>query len=126
MNTQTQIGAGDVEIELNGKKVVLKQHPKAGIRLSRWHSGLTGLQLAVSQMKIDAITETIGAGTGRVFENQDDFDDLAIEVYETGVMNLFVDVGNYISIMMNGGRPLVDTMPTAAAGKGRKRPQLNA
>jgi hypothetical protein len=93
-------GAGDVEIELGGKSVFLKPTLEAALRLSR--GGASGPRVLAEQcmaLNFDAVYAVIAAGLGR------DDKALQVEVFETGIINLFGACVRFVHIVSNGGRP---------------------
>lgn len=113
-----ELGAGDVEIQLNGVTKTLRCSYGAAVTLSRYAGGLSALQQQIMGQNIEAIGVTIAAGLGVEFTSE-----FAEQVYQNGLWDVFVPCGTYVGNLSNGGRPL--TMEDMAGAKGKKKAQAN-
>lgn len=94
---------GEVEIDLNGERVVLRPTPNVLRVLSKRYGGFQPLLASLSSLDFDAFVTVIAVGAGiegkgvRELENK---------VYEAGLISLLGDVSKFVVIVSNGGRPL--------------------
>lgn len=102
MSNKTHIGAGDVEIELEGETCVLKPSLKACTALSRMRGGISNTVRAVGDLDFDAMVTVIGLGLGL---SDKELKDLPEKVYETGLPELSGPLIRYLSNVANGGKP---------------------
>lgn len=112
---KTHIGAGNVEIELDGEVVVLRPNLKAAQNISRAKGGIMAAVEAVGRFDFDVMVNVIGLGIGAEGK---DARELPEKVYATGMADLVAPVINYLTILANGGRPV-----QAAGGEGDEDPQ---
>jgi hypothetical protein len=113
--TKAAIGAGNVEIDLDGETVVLRPTLKAAQTISRQAGGIRKAIDALGNFDIDVMTSIITLGmdlTGREAK------DVADKVWRTGMADLTVPVIQYLTILANGGRPV-----DATGGEGTEDPQ---
>lgn len=101
---KASLGAGNVDIELDGDTVVLKPTLNAIQAISRQSEGIMGAVRKVGQFDFDMIVLVIGLGTNTT--DRKDQRDLAERVFATGLADLVEPVTRYLSILANGGRPL--------------------
>lgn len=113
--SKPSIGAGNVEIELNGETVVLRPNLKAAQNISRAKGGIMAAVDAVGKFDFDTMVNVIALGLGAEGKEARD---LADKVYSTGMADLVAPVIRYLSILANGGRPVED-----AGGEGGDSPQ---
>lgn len=113
MAAKARLGAGNVEIELDGEPIVLKPTLKAAQTLSRQADGLLGAVQRVSRFDLDTITQVIALGSGQKVT------EVADAVWRTGVTELAEPVIRYISVLSNGGRPVDES----GGGEGDADPQ---
>ena len=106
------IGAGDVEIELDGEKAVLRPSLKAAQAISRQAGGIMGAMQALRTLDVDALTSVIALGLGKEAK------DVAEAVYRTGVADLTPPATLFLTMLANGGRPADD-----AGGEGGEDPR---
>jgi len=102
MNKKSSIGAGNVEITLDGDTVTLRPTLKAAQSISRQAGGIMGAVEAVSKFDLDAITSIIALGLDRPVK------EVAEAVWRTGCSDLAPAVIKFLGILANGGRPLDD------------------
>lgn len=103
--TAARLGAGDVEITLDGQARTLKPTLKAAIAISRMTGGLAGAMARVSQLDFDVIVAIIRAGLDL---SDVGAKDLEAKVYRSGVgfeSGLANQVNSYLSNLANGGKP---------------------
>lgn len=94
-----RIGAGDVELDLDGERVVLRPTLRTAQRLSRQSGGLARAIERVGNLELDAMVEVVQAGTGK------DGSDIADKVWRTGLPPLAAPCIRFLSNLANGGRP---------------------
>ncbi len=111
--TNTHIGAGNVEIELDGEKMVLRPTLKAAQAISRQAGGIMGAISAIGKFDIDVMSNVVALGLG--LEGKD-ARAIPEKVYATGMMELSGPVTQFLSNLSNGGRPL-------SGGEGDEDPQ---
>lgn len=104
-NSKARLGAGNVEIELDGDTVVLRPSLRAAQAISRANGGVMEAVAKVQRFDLDTITSVIALGMGSTGTNRRELEDLAEKVYDTGVMDLAAPVIKFLSIIANGGRP---------------------
>lgn len=98
------IGAGDVTIVLDGEPVVLRPSLRAAQTISRQSGGVIGAMQAVGKFDMDTITLVVAQGLGKVKPNE--VNEIAEQVYSTGLTDLVPKVTEYLTIIANGGRPV--------------------
>ena len=103
MSKKTHVGAGNVEIELDGETCILKPSLQACQALSRMRGGISNMARAVGDLDFDAMVTVIGLGLGL---SGKELKDLPERVYETGLPNLSAPLIRYLLIVANGGKPL--------------------
>jgi hypothetical protein len=99
---EARLGAGNVEIELDGQIVTLKPSLRAIQILSRQYGGLVTAIDAVGKYDFNAIEQAISVGLN---VNQKESRELPDKIFRTGLTNLAGPVISYLSILSNGGRP---------------------
>lgn len=102
MSKKTHIGAGNVEIELDGETCTLKPSLQACQALSRMRGGINNTVRAVGDLDFDAMVTVIGLGLGL---SGKELKDLPEKVYETGLPELSGPLIRYLSNVANGGKP---------------------
>jgi hypothetical protein len=98
----TSIGAGNIEITLDGEKVVLRPTLRAAQTISKQNGGIMSAVQAVANFDFETITSVIALGlnlTGSVRVNE-----VAEKVYTTGLVDLVEPVTKYLTVLANGGR----------------------
>lgn len=109
---KTKLGAGNVEIELDGESVVLRPTLKAAQTISRQAGGIMGAVQSISRFDVDVLTTVIALGLGR------DVKDTAEPVWRTGVSTLAPKAIQFLTVLANGGRP-----PEEGGGEEEADPQ---
>lgn len=104
MSSKATIGAGDVSIILDGDPATLKPSLRAAQTISRQAGGIIGAMQAVGRFELDTISLVIALGLGRVKPNE--VNDVAEQVYRTGLTDLVPKVTEFLTIIANGGRPV--------------------
>ncbi len=104
MGSKATIGAGDVTIVLGGEPAVLKPSLRAAQTISRQAGGVIGAMQAVGKFDFDTVTLVIAQGLGRVKPNE--MNEVAEQVYATGLTDLVPKVTEFLTIIANGGRPV--------------------
>ncbi len=98
MASKAKLGAGNVEITLDGETAILRPTLKAAQTLSRRSGGLVALVQEVTKFDLDAVTAVVALGLDRQPK------DVADAVWRTGVSDLAGPVVEFISVLANGGR----------------------
>jgi hypothetical protein len=111
---KAQLGAGNVEIELDGEIRILKPSLQAAQAISRQKGGIMAAIRSAGDFDFDTIVNVIALGLG---VSGKEARDLPEQVYSTGLPDLSGPVIRYLSIIANGGRPLDD------GGEGDQDPQ---
>lgn len=121
--TKARLGAGDVEIELDGETVVLRPTLKACQAISRQAEGVLGAIGRVQRYDLDTYVQVVTLGLGAEGKEARE---MPGKVFRTGMMQLIGPVTRYLMIISNGGRPAVDpdgTDDTGGAGEEDENPQ---
>jgi len=95
---KASLGAGDVDIVLDGETVTLKPSLKAAQAISRQAGGIMGALKGLSELDFDIVTGIIAVGLGR------QADDVAGAVWRTGIANLVPGASEFVTVVANGGR----------------------
>jgi len=100
---KAQLGAGNVEIELDGETVTLKPSLRAAQAISRQSGGISAAVAAVGRFDFDAIVSVVTLGLGA-----SDAEAKAIpeKIFVTGLTDLVGPVTKFLTIIANGGRPI--------------------
>lgn len=113
MAAKAKLGAGNVEITLDGETAILRPTLKAAQTLSRRSGGFMELVQEVTKFDLDAITAVVALGLDRQQK------DIAEAVWRTGVAEISGPVVEYIGILANGGRRIDES----AGGEGEADPR---
>jgi hypothetical protein len=97
--TKATLGAGDVDIELDGETVTLRPSLRAAQAISRQNGGIRGALRGVTDLDFDIITSIIAVGLGRKPAEVED------AVYRTGLPELVEGVTTFVAVIANGGKP---------------------
>jgi len=98
---EATLGAGDVEIDLGGDKVVLRPSLRAAMKLTTQPGGLSSMVQRCSNLDIEAISDVIITG-GSI-----KVDELTKElIFETGLLSLAAPCITYLNALANGGKLL--------------------
>jgi adenylosuccinate lyase len=100
----TQIGAGDVTITLSGNQVTLRPTLRAAQTISRQAGGIVGAMQAVGKFDFDVIANVVALGIGKT--RPEEIQQVAEQVYETGLTDLVPHVTTYLTNLANGGRAM--------------------
>ena len=114
----TSIGAGNVDLVLDGHNVTLRPTLRAAQTLSKQSGGLMSAVQAVARLELEVITSVIAMGLNVTTPRE--INDLAEKVWSTGVVDLVDPVTRYLTILANGGRPV-----EATGGSGEQNPPGN-
>lgn len=101
--SQPEIGAGDIEIELDGNILYLKPTLSACQRISAMRGGLNASIEKCLQMDFDAICQVISAGLDL---NPTQSKMIPEAVFKAGLYDVSAKAIEFISVVGNGGRPL--------------------
>lgn len=107
--TNASIGAGNVDIVLDGETVTLRPTLRAAQTISKQSGGIIAAVQAVGRFDLEVITSVVALGLNKTTPR--DVQDLAEKVYATGISDLVEPVTTYLANLANGGRPV-----TAKAG----------
>lgn len=103
MSNKPRLGAGNVEIELDGETCVLKPSLRATQGISRNFGGISEAIQSISKMDFDALVNVIALGLNKT--DKKEREEIAEQVYATGMTDLAAPAIKYLSILANGGRP---------------------
>ncbi|QKV17857.1 hypothetical protein [Oricola thermophila] len=117
MADKPKIGAGNVEIELDGVPYTLKPTLRAARMVSQNFGGFQKALAAIGNLDLDAYVSVIAAGVGA---KASDVNEIAEAVWRTGMPGLADPVVTYLTNLANGGRPLDN-----AGGSGDENPQTD-
>lgn len=104
-----QVGGGKVELELDGKTFQLVPSVEACIELSRFPGGLVTLVQRCNQLDFACVVDIVGIGIemgGRRLNPSQREKMLPKAVYEAGVVGVASKCVEFVSLIMNGGRPV--------------------
>lgn len=107
---KASLGAGNVEIELDGESVTLRPSLKAAQGISRLHGGIVNAVDSLTRFDLDTLTAVIALGLGKEPK------EIAEEVWRTGASVLAPKAIEFVTIVANGGRPV-------SGGEGTADPQ---
>ncbi len=96
------IGAGNVNITLNGVEVTLRPSLKAAQTISRQSGGIVAAMQAVGKFDFDVIANVVALGLGKT--RTEEVQEVAEQVYSTGLTDLVPSVTVYLTNLANGGR----------------------
>ena len=111
------LGAGNVDIELDGETYTLRPTLKAAQNISRAKGGIMAAVDAVGKFDFDTMVSVIALGIGAEGKEARDLPD---KVWSTGMADLTGPVITYLSILANGGRPV---QPETDGGEGSDSPR---
>lgn len=96
---KASLGAGNVDLELDGETVTLRPTLKAAQTLSRRTDGLIGAIERVSRFDLDTVVAVVALGIDKPEK------DVAERVWRTGVNEIAPHAIKFLGILANGGRP---------------------
>ena len=94
------LGAGNVEIVLDGEKVTLKPSLKAALALSAQPGAIAGAVEAVGNFNLQTMTMVVSLASGR------DTEETAEAIYKTGMVDLSPPIVRFLMMLANGGKPV--------------------
>ncbi|ETA72341.1 MULTISPECIES: hypothetical protein [Mesorhizobium] len=97
------LGAGNVEIELDGETVVLRPSLMAAQAISRQSGGISSAVRSVGNYDFDVIVSVVTLGLGATGQEAKAIPE---KVWRTGLTDLIGPVSTYLTIIANGGRPM--------------------
>ncbi len=102
-----KLDAGEVEIELNGKRLILRPTLPACKTISRQRGGFAKVRELLVSEDFDTIVSVIAVGTNQL----KDTNEVENEVWRNGLdIKLIMPLIEYVAILANGGRPLADNV----------------
>jgi hypothetical protein len=104
--TDFQLKAGDVEVVLDGEKLVLRPTLNACQTVSRMTGGIMDAIRRVGNYDFDLMVTIIALGLD--LKSKRDVEALPDRVWRTGMNKVARPVLQYLSVIANGGRPLED------------------
>lgn len=110
---KASLGAGDVQIVLDGETVTLRPTLKAALTISREAGGIMGAFRGLSELNFDVVNGIVAVGLGKKPADVED------AVWRTGIASLVPGCTKFVSIIANGGRP----MDEADGGSEKGNPQ---
>ncbi len=96
--SKARLGAGNVDIELDGETFTLRPTLKAAQTISRLNGGIRPTLEKVGDLDLDVITNIIAVGLDKSPA------DIAEKVWLTGIPPLVGPVTDFVAIVANGGR----------------------
>lgn len=96
---KAKLGAGGVEITLDGEAAVLRPTLRAAQQLSRQTDGLMGAIERVTRFDLDTIISVVALGLDRTPKDVQD------AVWRTGCSDLAPHCIRFLGVLANGGRP---------------------
>lgn len=115
MADKPRLGAGNVDIELNGETRTLKPSLRAAKGISQQFGGFQKAFDSIAALDLDTFIAVVALGLNVTGEDAKEIPDL---VWRTGMPNLAEPIARYLSILANGGRPIDDT-----GGEEQENPQ---
>ncbi|TPM39378.1 hypothetical protein FJ951_27105 [Mesorhizobium sp. B2-2-3] len=100
--SKPQLGAGDVDIVLEGETFTLRPTLKAAQAISRQAGGIMGALRGLANLDLDVATSIVADGLGKKPSEVEE------TVWRTGIANLNADLTRFVMIVANGGRPPTD------------------
>lgn len=97
------IGAGDVNVMLDGEMVTLKPSLRAAQTISRQAGGIVACMQAVGRFDLDVIALVVAQGLGKV--KSAEVNEVAEAVWRTGLTDIVPKVTEFLTVLANGGRP---------------------
>lgn len=101
--SKTHLGAGNVEIELEGSPYTLVPSLRACQVLSRASGGLQGVMESIGRLEFDTFHTVISVGLNLRGAEQRD---LGERIYRTGLVNLAAPLIDFVVNVSNGGKPM--------------------
>lgn len=99
MSSKAEVGLGDVELTVDGIKLVLRPSLGACIALSK-NGGLQDAVRRCVNLEFDAIHSVISQGIGRSAK------ELPEKIYKEGLRNLSGPCISFLTNLANGGKPV--------------------
>ena len=99
MATKASLGAGDVDIVLEGETFTLRPSLKAAQAISRQAGGIMAAFKGLSDLDLDMATGIIAVGLGKKPTEVEE------TVWRTGIASLIPGLTSFLSNIANGGRP---------------------
>lgn len=112
----TSLGAGDVEITLEGEKATLRPTLRAAQAISKQSGGIIAAVNAVGRFDLETMTAVIALGLNVTSPNA--LNALAEKIYTTGMADLVEPVTTYLTVLANGGKRV-----DRAGGEGEGSPR---
>lgn len=109
MSNDAILGQSTIALPLATRQLYLKPTLHAVRLLSRKYGGLQPLVTKLGQLDFDAIIDVIEAGIGSPGTNPRARMDLESEVYASGLSEIPVACIKYITVLINGGKPIVES-----------------
>lgn len=100
---KTSLGAGNVEIKLDGETAVLRPSLGAAQAISRRDGGIMAMVNAITRFDLDALSFVVAQGLGKEQK------EVTEKVWRTGISTLAPAAIKYCTILANGGRPADDS-----------------
>lgn len=102
--SKATLGAGNVDIILDGETVTLRPTLRAAQTISKQAGGIMAAVQAVGRFDLEVMTSVIALGLNVTTPRE--INDLAERVWSTGMADLVEPVTRYLSVLANGGRPV--------------------
>lgn len=104
--------AGTVTIKLGEEELMLKPSLAAAQNVSRYCEGYTKAFAMVGAVDFDAITFIVAEGVGK--HDAAGRKEIAAKIYDAGMVSLAGPVSQFLSLLVNGGKPADDGPATSA------------
>ena len=101
--SKSSLGAGNVEIELDGETAILRPSLKTCQTISRQSGGISSAVAAVGRFDFDIIVSVVTLGLG---VKDEEAKSIPEKVWRTGLTDLVGPVTKFLTIIANGGRPV--------------------
>lgn len=108
--SKASLGAGNVEVKLDGQTVTLRPSLAAAQAISRREGGIMATVQAIARFDFDALSYVIAHGLGQSQA------ETAEKVWTTGISALAPKAIEFCTILANGGRPVGKTAGGEEAG----------
>lgn len=111
--SKPEVGAGDIEFELDGEKIVLKPSEGACLAICRAPGGLFGpgsVADRVDRADLDTMAMIVRLGLGL---GPSSIKDMEAKIYRTGLFKVQTVATRFLVIISNGGQPPAEEAPDA-------------
>lgn len=103
MSTKPTPGAGDVEVEFDGRKMLLKPTLRAIQEISNTSEGIAGALARVQRLEFKTIALCMAVGMDLTDNALEGFEQ---KLFKEGINKYVVPLTKYLMILSNGGQPV--------------------